>query len=67
MNQDLSRLRVTMEQMDRLICALDDLKKNVLPKDPNLFATMAEAPLEDLEKLRQEVRECMDELQPAGK
>lgn len=64
--QDLNQLRVTMEQMERLIRALDDLKKTVLPNDPNLFATMAEAPLEDLERLRKEVREYVDELQPAG-
>jgi hypothetical protein len=66
MNRDLNRLRVTMEQMDRLIRALDDLKENVLPNDPSLFATMAEGPLEDLERLRKEVREYVDELQPTA-
>lgn len=66
MNRDLSRLRGTMEQMERLIRALDDLKENVLPKDPTLFATMAEGPLEDLERLRKEVREYVDELQPTA-
>lgn len=66
MNRDLNRLRVTMEQMERLIRALDDLKENVLPKDPTLFATMAEGPLEDLERLRKEVREYVDELQPTA-
>jgi hypothetical protein len=55
-----------MEQMERLICALDDLKENVLPKDPTLFAVMAEAPLEDLGKLRMEIREYINELQPAS-
>ncbi|SFJ10193.1 hypothetical protein [Planctomicrobium piriforme] len=57
MNEDLNRLRVTMEQMERLLLALNDLKENVLPKDPGLFATMAEGPLEDLERLRKEVQE----------
>ena len=66
MNRDLNRLRVTMEQMDRLIRALDDLKENVLPKDPTLFATMAEGPLDDLERLRKEVRKYVDELQPTA-
>jgi hypothetical protein len=66
MKQDLKRLRVTMEQMERLILALDDLRENVLPRDPNLFATLAEGPLEDLERLRLEVREYVDELQPTA-
>ncbi|NLY00935.1 MAG: hypothetical protein GXY83_33000 [Rhodopirellula sp.] len=64
MNRDLNRLRVTLEQMERLIRALDDLKENVLPKDPKLFAAMAEGPLQDLDRLREEVREYVDHLQP---
>ncbi len=66
MKQDLKKLRVTMEQMERLILALEDLRENVLPRDPNLFATLAEGPLDDLERLRMEVREYVDELQPTG-
>ena len=66
MSCDLNRLKVTMEQMDRLIRALDDLRENVLPKDPVLFATMAEGPLDDLEHLRREIRERVEELQPSG-
>ena len=66
MSCDLNRLKVTIEQMDRLIRALDDLRENVLPKDPVLFATMAEGPLDDLEHLRREIRERVEELQPSG-
>ena len=54
MIEDPKQLRVTLEQMQRLLCALDDLKEEVLPKDPQLFAVMAEAPLEDLDRLRQD-------------
>jgi hypothetical protein len=36
----------------------------VLPKDPQLFATMAEAPLEDLDRLRQAIHGYIDELIP---
>lgn len=43
--------------MRRLLWALADLKEHVLSQAPKLFATMAEAPLEDLERLRQEGRE----------
>ena len=66
MSCDLNRLKVTMEQMDRLIRVLDDLRENVLPKAPVLFATMAEGPLDDLEHLRREIRERVEELQPTG-
>ncbi|MDH3599797.1 MAG: hypothetical protein OEU26_09195 [Candidatus Tectomicrobia bacterium] len=64
MIEDPNQLRVTLQQMKRLLCALDDLKEDVLPKDPKLFAVMAEAPLEDLDRLRQEVEGFLDQLQP---
>jgi hypothetical protein len=66
MTGDLNRLRTTMQQMERLIRALDDLRENVLPKDPGLFATMAEGPLDDLDRLRKQIREYVDELQPTA-
>lgn len=64
MIEDPNQLRVTLQQMQRLLCALDDLKEGVLPNDPKLFAVMAEAPLEDLDRLRQEVEGFLDQLQP---
>ncbi len=64
MIEDPNQLRVALEQMQRLLCALDDLKEEVLPKDPKLFAVMAEGPLEDLDRLRQEVQGVLDQLQP---
>lgn len=66
MIQDVKQLKVTMEQMDRLLRALDNLRETVLPKNPQLFATMAEGPLDDLERLRQDMREFADELQPTA-
>jgi hypothetical protein len=66
MIEDSNQLRVTLQQMTRLLCALDDLKEQVLPKDPQLFALMAEAPLEDLDRLRQEVEGFLDQHQPVA-
>jgi hypothetical protein len=66
MIEDANQLRVTVQQMTRLLCALDDLKEQVLPKDPKLFAVMAEAPLEDLDRLRQEVEGFLDQHQPVA-
>jgi hypothetical protein len=62
MIKDVNRFQATMEQMERLIRALEDLKENILPKDPKLFAMMAEAPLEDLGRLREEVNGFVHEL-----
>ncbi len=58
----LNRLRVAAEQMDRLICALNDLRANVLPTNPQLFVAMAEAPLEDLNCLRRDINRYALEL-----
>jgi len=66
MIKDPNHLRLTLQQMRRLLRALDDLKDTVLPKDPQLFAVMAEAPLEDLDRLRQEVEDFLDQLQPVS-
>ncbi len=60
--ETLNRLRVTAEQMDRLICALNNLSANVLPTNPHLFAAMAEAPLEDLNCLRRDINRYAMEL-----
>jgi len=67
MTQDMvDRLRITMLQMERLIKAVDDLKENVLPDNPQLFAAMSEAPLDDLGRLRKEISGFVQELKPAG-
>jgi len=64
MIEDQNQLRVTLQQMGRLLSALEDFKEQVLPKDPKLFAVMAEVPLEDLRQLRQQVERFLDQLQP---
>ena len=66
MIEDAHQLRVTMQQMQRLLWALADLKEQVLSQAPKLFATMAEAPLEDLDRLRQEVESFLDQLKPVA-
>lgn len=64
MIEDTNPLRVTLRQMSRLLSALNDLKEQVLAKDPQRFAVMAEAPLEDLDRLCQEVKGFLDQHQP---
>jgi len=62
MTSDMNRILVTMTQMDRVIRALEDLRCKVLPENPQLFATMAEAPLDDLNRLRVELHEYVSEI-----
>jgi len=66
MIEEPHQLRVALQQMGRLLYALADLKEQVLPQDPKLFAAMAEAPLEDLERLRQQVEGFLDQFQPVA-
>ncbi len=64
--KNVDELRTTMEQMERLIRALDDLKVSVLPHNPELFAMIAEAPLEDLDRLRLEISGYVHAMKPSA-
>ena len=61
MSKDADRVSLALQQLERLLRALEDLRENVLPRDPTLFATMAEAPLDDLDRLRKEVASYLQE------
>lgn len=63
---DRLRLLIALEQMDRLLRALDDLKDSTLKQDPRLFATLAEGPLDHLSRLRVELDEFAETLQPSA-
>lgn len=62
-----NRIRVTMEQMERLIRVLDDLKVSVLPRNPQLFSLMSEAPLDGLDALREELEVHLRQLKLTGR
>ena len=66
MTDETEGIKVSLEQMGRLLLALEDLRHTVLPGDPTLFATMAEAPLEDLARIRHELGVHLHELKPVG-
>ena len=66
MIKDPNQLLVTLQQMERLMHALDDLKENVLPTNPVLFAAMAEAPMDQLASLRHEISGYVHELKPTA-
>lgn len=64
MFSEFDRLHAMLEQMDRLREALEDLKQNILPTNPALFAAMVEGPLEDLGRLHSELIQYAQELKP---
>jgi len=52
-----SRLELDFEQLERLYRGLADLRENVLPADPRLFAVMAEGPLQHIRRIQEEIDE----------
>lgn len=61
MNENLVKAQVTIQQMKRLFTALDDLG-NRLPKNPKLYAFMAEAPIDDLTRMLGELDQYLEQL-----
>jgi hypothetical protein len=66
MTDHAMNLRVVLQQMERLLLAIEDLRQNVLPEDPILFAAMVEAPLEDLARIRRDINDHMHALKSVG-
>ena len=66
MMHDSEKLQISLQQMGRVIRALDDLKKTVLRENPENFAVLAEAYLEDLERLHGEIEAYLIDLKTVG-
>ena len=47
----------TLEQLDRMCCAVALLRQDVLPLNPRQFAAMAEAPLDHIRRLHEELEQ----------
>ena len=61
MNEKVFRAQVTVRQMKLMVEALQDLAEQ-LPKNPKLYALMAESPLEDLRRMREELEQYFADL-----
>lgn len=61
MNERILSIRVTIQQMQRLLNALEAISEE-LPKDPRLYALMAEAPLDHLREMCHELDQHLTEL-----
>ena len=45
----------TVEQLERMNTALSVLRRDLLPRQPRKFAILAEGPLEEIRRLRDEI------------
>ena len=57
-NQTPTVLEQTVEQLERMNAALVALHRQLLPGEPRKFAIMAEGPLEEIRRLRDEI-DCL--------
>lgn len=56
MSIEAARLAKSIEQLQLMNGALEILRNDVLPKNPKLFAVMAEGPLEEIRRLHAEIQ-----------
>ena len=61
MNDNILRIQVTIKQMKLLLEGLEGLAED-LPKNPRLYAVLAEAPLEHLSRMNDELEQYFAEL-----
>jgi len=62
MNDNMLRIQVTIQHINRMAAALESLSDEMLQKNPKLFAVMAEAPLDDLDRMLTEVEQRLVEI-----
>jgi len=61
MNEIITRAQATIRAMKLMSEALEDIGER-LPEDPRLYALLAESPLEDLRRMRDELDHYFAEL-----
>ena len=68
MTKDEAVLAQTIEQLELMNRVLEHLRKDVLPKNAKMFALMAEGPLDEIQRLHDEIERCTAQIvaTPAG-
>lgn len=61
MTNRLTRLRVTLDQMERLFETLDGMRELHLPDDPLMYSILSEGPLDLLRRMRDEAADLAAE------
>ena len=62
MSKETERLAQTIEMLELMNDVLRHLRKEVLPKNPRMFALMAEGPLDEMRRLQSEIEQLTDAL-----
>ena len=58
----LQRIQCTLEAMTKMIQVLEGLRNEGLEKNPQLFAVLAEAPLDELSRMKLEIDDHIQKL-----
>jgi hypothetical protein len=66
MNKLTERLAQSIEMLELMNDALRHLRTEVLPKNPRMFALMAEGPLDEIRRLQTEMEQLTSELTTAS-
>jgi hypothetical protein len=61
MNDKFQRIQVTVQQMKRVLSALESLSQE-LPTNPHTYAVFAAAPMDDLSRMLNELEQYFAEL-----
>ena len=62
MSKETERLAQTIEMLELMNDALRHLRKEVLPKNPRMFALMAQGPLDEMRRLQVEIEQLTNGL-----
>jgi hypothetical protein len=57
MIENSKQFDVTLDYLGKFLDGLDKLQRTILPKNPQLYALMAESVMEDIRRLRKELQE----------
>ena len=65
MSQTTERLAQSIEMLELMNDALRHLRTEVLPKNPRMFALLAEGPLEEMRRLQTEIERLTGDMAAA--
>ena len=63
MIETTEELQQAIEQMGRMQRILESYRADILPKNPRNFATFAEGPLDEMQKLQAEIADYVSRLE----
>jgi len=66
MSKESERLAQSIEMLELMNQALRHLRIEVLPKNPKMFALMAEGPLEEMRRLQTEIEQLTNQVAAAA-